>query len=345
MPPGSILLLLAAISAAAIGHAGVRAVEHLAARGHFLDQPGAHRMHASPVPRGAGIGIPVALFLIGLLPNMAFPQVAQWQLTAALLAAAVALVATVGWIDDHGELAVSARLVAHLAAAGCVALGCWVADMAQTPWTFVLGALVVIAVTASINLHNFFDGADGLLASQALFGLALLAGLCLRAGHLPLAIIAVGASGAIAGFLPHNAPRARVFMGDAGSGTIGLALAAVGALAVRDLVLSLPMLLLIVSGCLIDTGMTLAARVLRRERFWERHQDHLYQWLIRGGWSHAQVASAWFAWSLVVVVPAIFLSLRDPERSGTVAIIVYALGMSIWILARHRLRLRAENAR
>lgn len=345
MPPGTLLLLVAAMAAAAIGHVGVRALEHLAARGHFLDHPGAHRMHASPVPRGAGIGIPVALLLIGLLPNLAFPQVAQWQLTAALLALAVVLVASVGWIDDHRGLPAGLRLLVHIAAACCVALACWMAEMAQSPWAFALGALTVIAVTASINLHNFFDGADGLLATQALFGLAVLAGLGLRAGHLPLALTAVGASGAIAGFLPHNAPRARVFMGDVGSGTIGLAIGAIGALAVRDHILSLPTLLLIVSGCLIDTGMTLGSRIARGTRFWQRHQDHLFQWLIRGGWSHPRVVTAWFAWNMAVVVPAIWYSLHKPEHDWMIALIVYAFGMSIWIIARHRLQLRVEIAR
>jgi len=345
VPAGFVLLLIAAVAAAAIGHVGVRAVEHLAARGLFLDQPGAHRMHASAVPRGAGIGIPVGLLLIGLLPNLAFPQVAQWQITAALLALAVVLVAAVGWIDDHRGLGAGLRLLAHVTAALCVALACWMAEMAQSPWTFALGALTVIAVTASINLHNFLDGADGLLATQALFGLALLAGLGWRAGHLPLALTAVGASGAIAGFLPHNAPRARVFMGDVGSGTIGLAIGAIGALAVRDHVLSLPMLLLIVSGCLIDTGMTLATRIARGTRFWERHQDHLYQWLIRGGWSHARVATAWIVWNMAVVVPALWYAMHKPAHDGIIAVIVYAFGMFIWIIARHRQHLRAESSR
>lgn len=335
------MLLVAAIAAVALGHLGAVAVQSLAARGRMLDRPGANRMHAAPIPRGGGIGFAAALLFIGIVPNLAIAQVDRWQLSAGLLAFAVVIVAVVGWIDDHRGLPAWPRFAVHVLAGVCVATAWSAAAPSTSAVAIIVGALVVVVTAASINLHNFFDGADGLLATQALFVLTVLAFLALRGNHMPLAVMSVATAGAIAGFLPHNlsASGARVFMGDVGSGTLGLAIAAIATLAIRDDLLSLPALLLLVSGCLIDTGMTLASRVLRGRRFWRRHREHLYQWLIRKGWSHLRVTTTWFAWNLAVVLPAFLYALREPAVGWILTAIVYAFGMSIWTFSKRRLRL------
>lgn len=338
------LLLLAAVAAAAMGHLGVVVAQALAARGRMVDHPGAHRMHDTPVARGGGIGIVFAALLIGLAPNFAFAQVDQWQWSAALVAIALAMVALVGWIDDARGLPAWPRLLVHLLAGACVATAVGAGTGTGEPWSVALGASIAFAVAASINLHNFLDGADGLLATQAAFVLALLAYLALHAAHVPLALAGVAVAAAVAGFLPRNWPRATVFMGDVGSGSLGLAVAAFGALAVRDGVLTLPGLAILVSGCAIDTVLTLAARALAGQRFWTRHQEHLYQWLIHAGWSHARVLLAWGSWNFLIVLPALLVVERDAARGWMFAAIVYAFGMCLWILSRRRLSRRVRSA-
>ncbi|MEO6065660.1 MAG: glycosyl transferase family 4 [Lysobacterales bacterium] len=334
-------MLIAAIAAAALGHLGAVAVRALAARGRMLDRPGANRMHAAPIPRGGGAGFAAALLFLGIVPNLAIAQVDRWQLSAGLLAFAVVIVAVVGWLDDHRGLLAWPRFAVHMLAGVCVAMASSAAEPSTSASAIIVGLLIVVVTAASINLHNFFDGADGLLATQALFVLTVLAFLALRGSHMPLALMSVATAGAIAGFLPHNlfAHRSRVFMGDVGSGTLGLAIAAIASLSIRDDLLSLPSVLLLVSGCVIDTGMTLASRVLRGRRFWRRHREHLYQWLIRKGWSHLKVTTTWFVWNLAVVLPAFLYTLRKPEVGWILAAIVYAFGMSIWTFSKRRLRL------
>jgi len=78
----------------------------------------------------------------------------------------------------------------------------------------------VFSVVWSINLHNFMDGIDGLLATQALFVLATFAVIACAGRGVDLALDVVVAA-AIVGFLPSNAPRATIFMGDVGSGALG----------------------------------------------------------------------------------------------------------------------------
>jgi len=90
-------------------------------RRNLIDQPGQRRSHSLPTPRGGGIGIVVAILLVYILETSLLPREALPDLLAC--ACALALVATVGWIDDHGGLAARWRLLAHFAAALLVLLG------------------------------------------------------------------------------------------------------------------------------------------------------------------------------------------------------------------------------
>lgn len=339
MAAGALMFLLVTAGAALLGFAGTGLVIGGARRGAWLDQPGPDRMHATPVPRGGGIGFVLAWLMLGLLPAFAVPQVEEGQWSAAWQAAGLALVAVVGWADDHSGLPVWPRLLAHSLAGICVAIA-WhqgTAALAQPAWFAVTVVLIALGTVASINLHNFFDGADGLLASHALVVMTVLAFLAWHVDHAALAISCVALAAGIAGFLPRNLAPARVFMGDVGSGVIGFAIAASCVMAVRDDVLTLPQALILGSGVLLDTVPTLLARVLRSEKFWMRHREHLYQRLLRSGWSHGRAAAAWLCWNLLIAVPALVIARRWTAAEWLVTAIVYAFGMSLWIFLQHRL--------
>jgi UDP-N-acetylmuramyl pentapeptide phosphotransferase/UDP-N-acetylglucosamine-1-phosphate transferase len=138
-------------------------------------------------------------------------------------------VATVGWIDDHGGLAARWRLLSHFAAASLVLLG---PELAGTGY-FATGSvaayermpvlgIAVLTLVWSINLHNFMDGINGLLAFQAIFVFLTLAALAHSVGAAADAWHLCALAAAVAAFAPFNFPRARVFMGDVGSGALGL---------------------------------------------------------------------------------------------------------------------------
>jgi len=342
MLPGFIFLSVALLASALIGHAGALAVRYLAQRGVMLDRPGRHRSHATPIPRGGGIGIAFALLIVGLAPLLATRSDNGWHVYAMFFAAALVAVAGVGWLDDRRDLAMWPRLLVHLCAGVLMAIAWWGTGAPMQPLVLAYAGASVIAVVASINLHNFFDGGNGLLGMQALFVASCLAALAWRVGHFPLAVQAIALAGGVTGFLPHNVPSARVFLGDSGSGVIGLAVAAIGLLALRDDVVSLPVLIILLSGLVIDTGLTLLHRIALGRRFWTRHREHLYQWLIRSGWTHARVTLVWTAWNLLVALPMGLLALRMPEHAWMCAAIVYASGMSIWSITRHRLLARGQ---
>jgi UDP-N-acetylmuramyl pentapeptide phosphotransferase/UDP-N-acetylglucosamine-1-phosphate transferase len=169
-------------------------------------------------------------------------------------------------------------------------------------------ALVVAAfvVAAYINAFNFMDGINGISGSQAAIAGAFLAAI---GDHIDApAVTAAGLAvcGASLGFLPFNAIRARIFLGDVGSYFLGFWLAGLALLVVDAGVAAAvvvgPFLLY-----LMDTSVVIVRRARRGARLTEAHREHAYQRLTQVGWSHLAVAS------LCAVV------------SGLCALIMYAL--------------------
>ena len=158
----------------------------------------------------------------------------------------------------------------------------------------------------SINLHNFMDGIDGILATQAIFVLTRArAGCALAIAHNPHSLQIGLFAAATLGFLPFNFPRARIFMGDVGSGALGLVIF-VAAVWQYFSGASAPMSALVVGSAFVtDATCTLLSRMAGGKRWYEPHREHLYQWMTRTGMSHARVTLFYMAWNLAIVLPII----------------------------------------
>ena len=270
----------------AIAAAGTWLARRYALRRKLVDQPGERRSHQVPTPRGGGIGIVIALLLS--LGWLAFDQPAHAQMLLSI-ALGIALVAAIGWIDDHHPLSPWPRLLVQTLAALLLA---WGIHAEGGGGLAMVGAIAVAMVLS--NVWNFMDGIDGLAASQAL--LAALA-YALLAGPGAIGWLGLCLAAACLGFLPFNLPRARIFLGDVGSGTLGYALAALVAwLALGEGIPRALLLLLPLSAFLIDASLTLAARIAGGQRWWLPHTEHAYQhWARREG--HGRVTLAYAGWT------------------------------------------------
>ncbi|KAF1691084.1 MraY family glycosyltransferase [Pseudoxanthomonas koreensis] len=311
-------------------HAGVSALATgcalaYARRRNLVDQPGERRSHTVPTPRGGGIGIAVAL-LAGCAAVLAAGTVAALPVLA--FATGLLLVAGIGWIDDHRPLSPGLRLGVQWVAGLVLAWGLFGAD---GRWAWALFAAVLVPVL--VNVWNFMDGIDGLATSQAILAALGLAALAPAAGVATLALAA-----ACVAFLPFNFPRARIFLGDVGSGTLGYALAALVALAADDVGgQRLLLVLLPLSAFLVDASLTLASRMLARERWWLPHTSHLYQRWVKAGRSHVFVTSVYGAFSLIATILAWFLGGCTPLFAGGGAVLWFALAVAGWFAVRSRL--------
>lgn len=308
----------------------VRASIGYAHRRGMLDQPGQRRSHSVPTPRGGGIGI-VAACLVSLpMALSGLPLVWPHRVTAGLEAALV-LVAAVGWWDDHRSLRVLPRLGVQLLACSLFATA-----LLSTGGSWLWLPVLVLAGGWSINLHNFMDGIDGLLAQQAVFAGAGLAILAWAASQQALAMAAGCVAFASLGFWLYNRSPARIFMGDVGSGSLGLLLFALVAMLWQvDHGLLWPALILC-SSFVADASLTLLSRFLSGRRWYTAHREHLYQWLVRRGLTHARGAALYMAWNLLVAVPAAYLASIRSAMAMAVCVVVYTVAAATWIVSKRR---------
>ena len=303
-----------------------------ARRRGMLDLPGQRRSHHVPTPRGGGVGIVVAMLVC--LPGVSWSAHATgaWHDMPGSLCAALALVALAGWWDDHRELPVLPRLAAHLAA---VALFSATLLGGELSWWWL--PLLLVAGVWSINLHNFMDGIDGLLAQQAIFVAVGVTVLAATAGLPVLALFAACLAVSALGFWCFNRPPARIFMGDVGSGSVGLLIFAFSAMLWRINHDLLWPALILSSAFVVDAGLTLLTRIWLGRRWYAAHREHLYQWLVRRGGTHASVGAAYLGWNVFVAAPLAWLGWSHPRGALAVTIAAYLGATVVWLSMKRRL--------
>lgn len=312
-------------------HFLLAAAATLAARGYalrrrLLDQPGERRSHTVATPRGGGVAIVLSVLLAALW--LAMLAAGKDRVLFGAFAVGLVLVAGIGWWDDHRPLSPWFRLAVQAVAASVLAWGLY--QTGTGPWP-ALSALALALVL--VNVWNFMDGIDGIAASQAAIAATgyfwILNGLW--------AALAAGLLAACLGFLPFNFPKARIFLGDVGSGALGYTLAALLAVSLQGSSLAWPLLLLPLSVFLVDAGFTLISRMLARERWWTPHVTHVYQQAaFRFG--HVRVTGIY---SLLGAVTLMLMLLLSSESMQSALVILLGCGMvllALWLGARKGLK-------
>lgn len=308
----------------------VRAAIAYAQRRGMFDQPGQRRSHKVPTPRGGGIGIVVAAIPTVTACLLLVQPSLPLHMAVALLVAVLG-VAWIGWWDDHHSLPVLPRFGVQLLA---VALFCAALLFAGPSWLWL--PLLLLAGAWSINLHNFMDGIDGLLAQQGIFvacGLALLGWL---AGHAALAGACACMAAACLGFWCYNRSPARIFMGDVGSGSVGMLLFALTAMLWSANESLIWPALTLSSAFVTDATLTLLTRMLQGRRWYTAHREHLYQWIVRRGHTHA-VGAAWYlGWNLLVAAPFAALAFEQPRLGFVACVLSYLIASAVWLVVKRR---------
>ena len=169
--------------------------------------------------------------------------------------------------------------------------------------------LVVVALVWLLNLYNFMDGIDGIAGIEALSSTLVVGMLFLFAfDNQGLSSLNLLMFASVIGFLVWNFPPAKIFMGDTGSGFLGLML---GALALYSSHIAAQMFwvwLIMLGVFIVDATYTLSRRLLRGEKVYEAHRSHAYQYASRKYGSHRPVTLAtlminlcWLSpWAIVV---------------------------------------------
>jgi UDP-N-acetylmuramyl pentapeptide phosphotransferase/UDP-N-acetylglucosamine-1-phosphate transferase len=277
----------------------VAAIRNYALRKEKLDIPNGRSSHSAPVPRGGGIAFVVVTTILLLFSTAGGTDVASRNFLA--FATASVGVASIGLADDWWrELPAKLRLIVHLAIALAFLAVVGVLTNLYLPLAGNLdlhlipgGVISLLWITGLINAYNFMDGSDGLAGTQAFLGGSAWALLFFMEGQETLGLLAGLLAASSLGFLTLNAPPARIFMGDVGSTYLGFSLSALSVIAVAEMKdPRLPVVgVLMVSVFVFDSGFTVLRRARNRENLLEAHHSHLYQRLIKLGYSHRAVCT------------------------------------------------------
>jgi UDP-N-acetylmuramyl pentapeptide phosphotransferase/UDP-N-acetylglucosamine-1-phosphate transferase len=292
---------------------GCELVRRVALKRMLLDEVNERSLHTLPTPRLGGIAIAVVTLAAAIV------DWGEGSTELHLLVAACGAVALVGLRDDLKPMSAVLRLGVHIAVSlaflrlvGTPPLLIAQALPLGVPPS-VTTALLVVWMVSVLNIYNFMDGMDGLAGAQSVAAALTLA--VLLGGTPSLTGFALAIAAASTGFLVHNFPPARIFMGDAGSTFLGMAFAALAVIGMHHEV-PITASALPLAPFLLDGTFTLLRRALRKEPIWKAHRSHLYQRAVQTGLAHREVLLVYIAWMAVACAGALLSSL------GTTALVL-----------------------
>ncbi len=285
----------------------------------LVDDPGHRKIHDRPIPLAGGLAVVTALALPLLIATAVilfgnFPGGGDAQLhhglgrrasqLGAILLGALGMT-TLGVLDDKFELRPLHKFLGQLLIASLVAIaGVRITLFVHSPvFSF---AITVLWILTLINAFNFMDNMNGLCAGLGFIAASVFGILAASGGQYLVATMALLIAGSLAGFLPHNFPNARAFLGDAGSHLVGYLLAVLAILphfysaklaAPSRLAVLSPLFILAVP--LVDLARVVCVRTLAGRPFWLGDTNHLSHRLVRAGLTKPQAVGVLWATAAV----------------------------------------------
>jgi UDP-N-acetylmuramyl pentapeptide phosphotransferase/UDP-N-acetylglucosamine-1-phosphate transferase len=345
-----ITIILATITAFLVSIFAIPSIITVAKLKNLYDKPEERKIHTSKIPRLGGMAIFTA-FTFSILLFGDFSSI----LGAKYIGAALIMLFISGLKDDIVVLSPLKKLYTQLLAAGLVTslTGIRINDFQgvfgihEIPLiaSIALSMFMIIVITNSINL---IDGIDGLAGSLTIIMSLTFAFLFYTQGELDWTLISLALAGSILGFLFFNFSPAKIFMGDAGSLTVGFMLSL---FAIHYIEFNSPIgganfqvrsapgiALAILVVPLYDTLRVFILRAINKTSPFKADKNHLHHWLIKNGQSHSQATIILSIVNIIFVLIA--LALQDNAAYlvmlviGTLALIVGQLPIYFY---RHRI--------
>jgi Fuc2NAc and GlcNAc transferase len=294
----------------------------------LLQAPNHRSAHDEPTPIGGGIGVVLAGTVAGMLLMKDAGREYGWAMVGLSLA-----IAAVSLRNDLREVRATVRLGVQMAV--CAALLASLGEMPAvgiapfaSPGGILLSVLLLLFGVWWINLFNFMDGIDGMAGSQAVFMLAAGAGLAFWArpevAADPVFTWMICVAAATTGFLWLNWPPARVFMGDVGSTYLAFMILAFALFTVQAGWLDYSVWLILGALFTADTSVTLIARIIGGERWYEAHCSHAYQRLARSLGDHRPVTLLALAINVLWLTSLAWASMARPQWTWGLVALAYA---------------------
>jgi len=317
----------------------------LSTRFRLVDLPNKRSAHALPTARGAGVAFVFTTFLASCVAAYRWPDVA-FRILVGVMAPSL-VIAVVGFIDDIRPLRAVLRLVIQIGVAvfmtavlgplpGVALPGLPAVDLGAFAWPF-----TVLWVVGLINAYNFMDGADGMAGLGAVIVGLSMAVVGYLLGALAPMLLAAFTAAAVGGFLVFNWQPARVFMGDVGSGFLGVVFAGIIILVRDESIMQafIPMAMAL-WPYVYDPFVAVLRRLWNKKNPLVPHREFFFHRLVRSGVSHAWAAILYGALSAaggIVGVAMVSPGIPAEVRAWLpLVIVVLAAAMTLGIEERCR---------
>jgi Fuc2NAc and GlcNAc transferase len=323
--------------------AGVWVSIRIAERFGMIDIPNERSSHSLPTPRMGGVPMVAAaalafggwIFLVagGANVQTGLPYTFLFALAMFLL----------GFYNDLRDLSPLLRFLVQIVSAFLMLVflapllpdvSLWKRVLPKWAWV-VPGAIWAVWM---LNLYNFMDGIDGLAGGEAVVASSFFFLVFAWYGQSGWAVANLVVAAASMGFLVHNWPPARIFMGDAGSGFLGGFYGMQSVVATLSTPVPFPVLVLPFANFILDTTFTLFRRLIRREKWYQAHRSHVYQRMTDLGMTHRKVTSIEL---LVAVASCAAAAACIPSGPAVRIILVVSLAVGItfgglWVWSKER---------
>ena len=255
-----------------------------------FDIPNGRKVHVRPKPRLGG----VAIFIAFLFAMLVFDDIGRQ--VKGILAGSLIVFAT-GMVDDLYGLSAKKKFLGEI-------FGCLVTILVGDLYITHLGNLfgfgiiempvwlgvlfTVFAIVGVVNALNLLDGLDGLAGGFAAVALGAFVLLGFLDGNLAVMSLSAALMGGLFGFLRFNVYPARIFMGDAGSLTVGFLLGFLAIFLTQAPGSTVkPIVPFIVLGLpIIDTVRVMSERVMRRGNPFVPDRSHVHHRFLDLGFHH-----------------------------------------------------------
>lgn len=255
---------------------------HIAERIGLIDQPDERKIHKKPKPLVGGIGMIMALSLTSLL----FFQLSHMR----GFFSGLIILTIIGFLDDFKEISHYWRFLAQAVAVALIILlsntvlysfGDLIStgDISLGIFAIPLTFFCAIGVINSINMIDGLDGLAGGLSHISFISFAILS----YVNHqFDLMYLSLSLIGVVSGFLFYNWPPSKLFMGDAGSLSLGFSLAFLSIAITQTKDSKVPPVapLLILAVHIVDTVIVMTQRIIKGNSPFVADKTHIHHRLI-----------------------------------------------------------------
>lgn len=308
----------------------------------YVDKPDARKIHTRVIPRLGGLAIYAGFCTALIFMYIRYPTLfEEREIQLAGLLVASTFIVIVGIVDDIRGLRPWVKLTAQVLAATILILFDYNIEIISNPFgtQIELGILnypvTILWVIGIINAMNLVDGLDGLAAGVALITALTIFLIALFFNKAYVALLSIGLTGSVLGFLRHNFFPAKIFMGDTGSMFIGLVLAALGLISSQKTAVSFAILIpfIALGYPILDTGMAIIRRARARKHIFSADREHIHHILLSYGYSHQKTVVMLYIICLFFATMAFLFAAYN--RSGTFLVgVLFFVGLFAFLFVR-----------